>query len=224
MSNGQLSFADVLMDPRLGANARLEAIDAAIDWRRLGALAAKIQSPREIGRPCYAAFLLLKAIYLQALCDLSDPGLEEALIDRLSFRRFCGCGIDQPAPDETTICRFRNALAAANVLSECFAEVNAQLERKGLILRKGTIVDATIVASASPPRGPQACRRPSGASIPSCVWRRHKRRERRSQGSSARTTVDDDGGWLLALARCKTRKSSARLSKHPAFSHRCACW
>jgi len=149
MANGQLSFADALLHPRLGANARLEAIDAAIDWRPLGALAAKIQTPKETGRPCYAALPLLKAIYLQALYDLSDPGLEEALTDRLSFRRFCGYGMDQPTPDETTICRFRNALAEANVLAECFAEVNAQLEQKGLVLRKGTIVDATIVAAAS---------------------------------------------------------------------------
>jgi IS5 family transposase len=71
------------------------------------------------------------------------------LADRLSFRRFCGYGLDEATPDETTICRFRNALAAVNVLTECFAEVNAQLDRKGLILRKGTIVDAGIIASAS---------------------------------------------------------------------------
>jgi transposase len=89
----------------------------------------KRKTAKETGRPCYATLPLLKAIYLQALYDLSDPGLEEALADRLSFRRFCGYGIDQPTPDETTICRFRNALAAANVLAECFAEVNAQLEQ-----------------------------------------------------------------------------------------------
>ena len=55
---------------------------------------------------------MLKALYLQALYDLSDPGLEEALLDRLSFRRFCGFALDERTPDETTICRFRAAVAA----------------------------------------------------------------------------------------------------------------
>ena len=104
---------------------------------------------QEIGRPCYAALPLLKAIYLQALYDLSDPRLEEALADRLSFRRFCGCDLEEPTPDETTICRFRNALAEPNVRAERFCRVNAHLDRKGLILRKGTIVDATAVAAVS---------------------------------------------------------------------------
>ena len=100
MANGQLSFADALMHPRLGANARLEAIDAAIDWRPLGRMVAKADPPQEIGRRGYEALPLLKAIYLQALYDLSDPGLEEALVDRLSFRRFCGYGLHEPTPDE----------------------------------------------------------------------------------------------------------------------------
>jgi hypothetical protein len=149
MAERQLNFAEALIHPRLGANARLEAIDGAIDWGALERLAVAVDPPSEIGRPRYLALSLLKAIYLQALYDLSDPGLEEALVDRLSFRRFCGYGIDEATPDETTICRFRNALAATNALAECFAEVNAQLDRKGLILRKGTIVDASIIASAS---------------------------------------------------------------------------
>jgi IS5 family transposase len=149
MAHGQMSLAEALLHPKLGMNYRLEAIDAAIDWAPLGALAVKAQAPQDVGRRPYEALPLLKALYLQMLYGLSDPGLEEALADRLSFRRFCGYGLDDPTPDETTICRFRNDLMAKNVLAECFAEVNAQLDRQGLILRKGTIVDASIIASAS---------------------------------------------------------------------------
>jgi transposase, IS5 family len=149
MANGQMSLAEALLHPKLGMNPRLEAIEAAIDWAPLGALAVKAQAPQDVGRRPYEALPLLKALYLQMLYSLSDPGLEEALADRLSFRRFCGYGLDDPTPDETTICRFRNDLMAKNVLAECFAEVNAQLDRQGLILRKGTIVDASIIASAS---------------------------------------------------------------------------
>jgi transposase, IS5 family len=146
---GQMSFAEALMHPRLGANVRLEAIDAAIDWAALRQLAEKAAPARDVGRRGYDALGLLKALYLQALYDLSDPGLEEALADRLSFRRFCRFGLDEPTPDETTICRFRNTLVAGNALAACFAEVNAQLDRKGLILRKGTLVDASLIGSAS---------------------------------------------------------------------------
>jgi IS5 family transposase len=80
---------------------------------------------------------------------LSDPGLEEALIDRLSFRRFCGFGLDERTPDETTICRFRMAASRKGVLAACFEAVNRQLDAKGLILRKGTLIDATLLAAAS---------------------------------------------------------------------------
>ena len=142
----QLSLADGLLDPRLGSNAKLSRIDALIDWSRLEVHLAGLRTGAA-GRPPYPALAMLKALYLRALYDLSDPGLEEALLDRLSFRRFCGFAADQPTPDETTICRFRGAAAEAGVLAACFAEVNRQLDAKGLILRKGTLLDATIVAA-----------------------------------------------------------------------------
>jgi transposase, IS5 family len=146
--SGRLGFADAFVDPRLGANDKLARIEALIDWsaleRRLGGLRAA-----PTGRRPYPPLKMLKALYLQALYQLSDPGLEAALLDRLSFRRFCGFALDQATPDETTILRFR--AAAADVLEACFAEVNRQLERRGLILKKGTLVDATLVRAAHNP-------------------------------------------------------------------------
>lgn len=149
MAGDQLSLAEALVHPRLGVNRRLEDIGASINWAPLGRLAGSMRGRRETGRPAYAALPLLKALYLQMLYGLSDPGLEEALGDRLSFRRFCGYGLDEAVPDETTICRFRHALVAGNVLAACFEEVNRQLDAQGLILRKGTMIDATIIAAAS---------------------------------------------------------------------------
>jgi transposase, IS5 family len=150
----QLSMADALADPRLGAaNAKLMKIEALIDWERLRPLLAGVRSA-ETGRPPYAVLGMLKALYLQALYDLSDPGLEEALLDRYSFRRFCGFAMDERTPDETTICRFRAAVAQAGVLEACLAEVNRQLAAQGLITRKGTLMDASLVAARHnpPPR------------------------------------------------------------------------
>jgi transposase, IS5 family len=58
---------------------------------------------------------MLKALLLQQMYDLSDPALEEALLERVSFRRFCGFALDAATPDETTLCRFRNALKDAGL-------------------------------------------------------------------------------------------------------------
>jgi transposase, IS5 family len=149
MGEQQLSLAEALVHPQVGSNARLEAIEASIDWRRLEALASRARPERQAGRRPYRVLPLLKAMYLQMIYDLSDKGLEEALADRLSFRRFCGYTLEEATPDESTVCRFRQALVAANALEACFGEVNRQLDAKRLILRKGTLMDATIVAAAS---------------------------------------------------------------------------
>lgn len=146
----QMSMIDAMLGPGLGSNAKLDRIDALIDWSRLEPLLAGVRDAAA-GRPPFDRLSMLKALYLQALYDLSDPGLEEALLDRLSFRRFCGFGLDERTPDETAICRFRGDAARAGVIERCFAEVNAQLDAKGLILKKGTLMDASIVTAAHKP-------------------------------------------------------------------------
>lgn len=149
----QLSFAQAFLDPRLGSNAKLAKIDGLIAWDRLEPLAGKLRQA-DTGRPPYGPLAMVKALYLQALYDLSDPGLEEALLDRLSFRRFCGFALDASTPDETTLCRFRLAAARAGVLEACFAEIGSQLAARGLILKKGTLLDATLVrATHAAPSG-----------------------------------------------------------------------
>jgi IS5 family transposase len=108
--------------------------------------------PGTQGRPPFAALAMLKALYLQRLYDLSDPGLEEALADRFSFRRFCGFSLADPTPDETTILRFRHDAARTGVLEQCFAAVNEQLAAQGLVLRQGTMMDASVIrAKLRPP-------------------------------------------------------------------------
>lgn len=146
MADQQMSLAEACLDPRMGRNARLEALEAAIDWTPLKVLAGQIR-PGTAGRPPFPPLAMLKALYVQALYDLSDPQLEEALADRLSFRRFCGFPLETRTPDETTFCRFRNA--AAELLTAAFTEVNRQLEAQGLIIKRGTLIDATIVQAAS---------------------------------------------------------------------------
>jgi IS5 family transposase len=106
---------------------------------------------------------MLKALLLQQWYGLSDAELEDALNDRLSFRRFVGLGLETPAPDHTTLCRFRNQLAEDGVSETLFAEFARQLEARGLILRKGTMIDASLVETPFRPGAPDGSRRPVDA-------------------------------------------------------------
>ncbi len=150
---GQGGFVDAFMAPGVGANRRLERIDALLKWYRFEKLLKPLRS--DVGRPGYPALSMFKALLLQQWYGLSDPGLEEALLDRLSFRRFCGFSLDDATPDETTFVRFRTALGEAGIAEKLFAEVNRQLDKNGVILKTGTLVDASLVAMAvkRPPPG-----------------------------------------------------------------------
>jgi transposase, IS5 family len=158
----QIGFAEAFLSPGFGRNARLEQIDGLIDWVGLGRLLCGVRTGEE-GRPPYAALAMLKALILQQWYGLSDPGLEEALNDRVSFRRFCGFALDRSTPDETTLCRFRNTLKAAGLGERLFVEINTQLDRAGFMLKQGTLIDATLVkaqvrapASGSTPKGEES--------------------------------------------------------------------
>jgi IS5 family transposase len=97
---------------------------------------------------------LFKCLLIGQWHGLSDPKLERALKVRLDFMRFCGLGLHAPVPDETTHCRFRNALVAGGVFDDLLAEVCHQIEGHGLKLRaaEAAIIDATLIRSAARPR------------------------------------------------------------------------
>lgn len=149
---GEGSFAEAFVAPGVGANKRLERIEGLFEWPRFEKLLRALRSPA--GRKGYPALAMFKALLLQQWYGLSDPGLEEALLDRLSFRRFCGFSLDDATPDETTFVRFRTALAEQGVSQALFDEVNRQLDARGVILRTGTLIDASLVAAsvARPPK------------------------------------------------------------------------
>ena len=148
---GDAGFADAFLGAGAGGNRRLYRIAEIFDWPRFEALLTPVRSP--LGRKGYPALAMFKALLLQQWYRLSDPGLEEALGDRLSFRRFCGFSLSDPTPDETTFVRFRDALAKAGLAESLFREANRQLEARGLILKAGTLMDATLVEAsvARPP-------------------------------------------------------------------------
>jgi IS5 family transposase len=149
---GQLGLAEALVRQRPGVNARLDRIAALVEWERFERLLSAIHSARD-GRPAYPPLAMFRALLLQQWYALSDAGLEEALSDRLSFRRFCGFALDEAVPDHTTICRFRGQLSERGLAQGLFEELARQLDRLGLVVRQGTLIDATLVAAAvAPPR------------------------------------------------------------------------
>jgi IS5 family transposase len=142
----QLGFLGAFASEKLGRNERLDRIGAMVKWYRFEKLLRKLE-PEGAGRPPFDP--LFKAVLLAQLYDLSDAGLEEALNDRVSFRRFLGLVLEADAPDHTTICRFRNRLVEAGLTEKLFAEFGRQLEQSGLILKRGTMIDATLVEAAT---------------------------------------------------------------------------
>lgn len=149
-SSDQLSLADGLVHPRIGANEGLQRIDALIDWSRIEAELSCVRQG-QLGPPTYPGLMMFKALLLQQWYQLSDPGLEQALSDRISFRRFVHLSLQAQTPDHTTLWRFRQLLKEG-LEQRLFAEINRQLEAQGLLLKQGTLIDASLVqADATPP-------------------------------------------------------------------------
>lgn len=152
--SGRLSFADALVKQRAGVNADLGRIGKSVKWYRFEKLLDGIYASDE-GRPAYPALVMLKCLLLQQWHRLSDAEAEEAISDRLSFRRFVGLALDEDVPDHTTICRFRQQLVKHDLAEKVFTEMNRQLEKQGLIVKQGTLIDATLVeADADVRKGP----------------------------------------------------------------------
>jgi IS5 family transposase len=135
----QPSSVEAFLPAGFGRNVRLERIAALIDWERVGRLVEPVRSG-ETGRPRYDPPAMVKALLLQQWHGLSDPGLEEALNDRVSFRRSCGLALDAATPDATTLCRFCNPLEGAGLGEALFEEVLGQLDRAGFVVRTGTLI------------------------------------------------------------------------------------
>lgn len=159
---GQMSFVEALLPDGLGRVGRLDRLADLVKWYRFEKLLARLRDDGP-GRPGYAPLVMFKALLLQSLYALSDAELEEALVDRLSFRRFVGLSLTDAVPDHTTLCRFRQRLASAGLLEKLFAELDRQLEAAGMILKRGTMLDATLIHAAveaphggEPPRDPDA--------------------------------------------------------------------
>ncbi len=100
------------------------------------------------GRPPRRLEMMVRVYFLQQWFNLSDPGAEDALYDSESMRRFSGLDFSEaPAPDETTLCKFRHLLEGHGLGEAMFSCVLEHLEGQGLKIGLGTIVDATVITA-----------------------------------------------------------------------------
>lgn len=139
----------------------LAEMNAVIPWTRLTALIEPHYPRAGDGRPPVPLERMLRIYFMQQWFNLSDPAAEDALYDSESMRRFAGVELaEDKVPDESTILRFRHLLEKNNLTAAIFAEVRQLLEGKGLMLKSGTIVDATIIEAPSATKNGEAKRDP----------------------------------------------------------------
>lgn len=147
----QTTFASLAWNAKGRTTRRerfLAEMNAVVPWARLTALIAPHYPKGERGRPPMPLERMLRVYCMQQWFNLSDPQAEDALYDIEPMRRFAGVELAEDAiPDETTILNFRHLLEAHRLTEQIFAEVRQLLEEKKLLLKSGTIVDATIISA-----------------------------------------------------------------------------
>lgn len=154
----QLSFFDYALEYQGGRRSTqfLSEMKSLIPYGAIEAILIEkgIYKPNKgkQGRPSIPASVLVGALFLQSWYGLSDPMTEELIHDRISFRKFLDIKDEDTIPDETTICKFRNALIRENLLEVLFNQVKSQMIEKRLILNEGTLVDATLIHASEPKR------------------------------------------------------------------------
>ncbi len=166
----------------------LEQMQQVVPWKDLVALIAPYAPEGRTGRPPFPVEMLLRIHFMQQWFNLSDPAMEEALHDMPLFRDFAGLSWASATPDESTILRFRHLLEAHKLAEQILKTVTQLLESKKLLLRTGTIVDATLIAAPSSTKNSTKSRDPE--------MHQSKKGNQWHFGMKAHIGVDADSGLV----------------------------
>jgi IS5 family transposase len=148
----QLTFGDTEYASKGKTTRRerfLAEMDQVVPWKSLLGLIEPFYPEAGNGRQPYPLETMLRVHLMQNWFGLSDPGMEEALYEVASMRQFARLNLLEAMPDESTILRFRHLLEQHEMAPQFLERVNAYLNRKGLMLKRGTMVDATIIEAPS---------------------------------------------------------------------------
>jgi transposase, IS5 family len=151
----QLSFSSISVSKRKLKSQFFDQMELLLDWEAIELEIKKYYAKGQsvAGRPSYSGLLLFKMSLLQTWYGLSDYEVEEKVNDSLSFMKFVGLTLEDAVPDNTVLSRFRTELTIKQGYEKLMNLINIQLEEKGILLKKGAIVDASITDSPRKPRG-----------------------------------------------------------------------
>src|SRR6185503_6563027 len=144
----QISFADAEYAGKRKKTRRevfLDEMEQVVPWKALLKVIEPFYPVAGNGRRPYPLATMLRVHLMQNWFALSDPAMEEALYEIASLRSFAHLNLNEPIPDESTILNVRHQLEANDWAGDILKAVNALLARKGLLLKRGSIVDATII-------------------------------------------------------------------------------
>src|SRR3954471_3492452 len=198
-NNYQMSFTGMYVSRRKLKSEFFTQINKLVNWNEVEVLIKQYYNKgySVAGRPSYAGLLLFKMCLLQTWYGLSDYEVEDKVNDSLSFMQFVSLQLEDDVPDHSIISRFRTELTNKDAFEKIFAKINKELEGKGLIVKTGAIVDASITESARKPKG----------KTPYQIADDRKEDERREEDKKAETTqkqlikitqpgVDSEAAWL----------------------------
>jgi IS5 family transposase len=154
-TNKQMSFTGQYISRRKLKRVFFTQINKLINWEEIEILIKRYYHKgfSVAGRPSYSGLILFKMCLLQTWYGLSDYEVEERVNDSLSFMEFVGLQLEDEVPDHSVISRFRSELTKKEAFEKIFEQINDQLESKGLIVKTGAIVDATVTDSPRKPKG-----------------------------------------------------------------------
>jgi transposase, IS5 family len=166
----------------------LAQMERVVPWAALVMLVAPYAPEGRKGRPPFAIETMLRIHFMQQWFTLSDPAMEEALHDVPLFREFASLGWDGRLPDESTILRFRHLLEQHALAEQILTLVNDLLGGKGLLLKAGTVIDATLIAAPSSTKNKDGQRDPE--------MHQSKKGKQWYFGMKAHIGVDADSGLV----------------------------
>lgn len=215
----QLSFSEAEYHHKKRKTRRekfLEQMDALIPWKRLEKKIARYYPKPGNGRRPYPLRVMLRVHCMQLFYNLSDPAMEDALYEIESMRRFAGLRLSGSLPDETTILNFRHLLEKHQLGKVILKEVNRYLEKEGLLLREGTIVDATIISA------PTSTKNQSGERDPE--MHQTKKGNEWHFGMKLHIGVDESSGIIHSLQSTPANVHDITQTEHLLHGRESTCW
>ena len=198
----QISFADAEYAGKRKKTRRevfLDEMELVVPWKALLKVIEPYYPVAGRGRRPYPLATMLRVHLMQNWFALSDPAMEEALYEIASLRNFAGLSLGEAIPDETTILNFRHLLEDYDLAEDILKQVNAHLTRKGLLLKRGSIVDATIIAAPSSTKNAEGERDPE--------MHQTKKGNQWHFGMKAHIGVDADSGLVHTVTTTPANES-----------------